>query len=55
MRRILFAAIAATFLSGVGLAGAAAVSPQAASTQFTCSHFSDPTVEFVWSHACHDI
>lgn len=55
MRRLLFAAIAATFLTGVGFAGAASASPHASSTQFTCAHFSDPTVEYVWAHACHDI
>jgi len=53
MRRLLFAAIAATFTAGIGLASAASASPEASSTQFTCVHFSDPTVELVWSHVCH--
>ena len=53
MRKLLFAALSATLATGIGWATSAAAAPQASSqTQFTCSHFQDPTVELVWSHVC---
>ena len=40
-------------LAGIGLTGAASASTDtSAQTSFTCAHFQDPTVEFVWSHVC---
>ena len=53
MRKLLAAAIAATFATGVAVATSAAASTEAApQAQFTCTHFQDPTVELVWSHVC---
>lgn len=53
MRRLLFAALAATMASGIGFATTASAAPEATSAGFTCMHFNDPTVELVWSKVCH--
>jgi len=53
MRRLLLAAIALTLGSGIGVATTASAAPQHGSTQATCMHFNDPTVELVWSKVCH--
>ena len=50
MRKLLAAAIAATFATGIGLATTASASPQAA--PITCVYIQNPTVELVWSHVC---
>ena len=49
MRKLL-AVLTVVVAAGIGFAGPASAAPQ---TEFTCSHFQDPTVEFVWSHVCH--
>jgi hypothetical protein len=55
MRKLLVASLVAVLGAGTGVgvsvATAASAAPHA-SSGFTCSHFSDPTVEFVWSHVC---
>jgi hypothetical protein len=54
MRRLLFAALAMTLGSGIGVATAASAAPsQHGSTQATCLYFQNPTVELVWSKVCH--
>lgn len=54
MRRLLITALSLLVAGGVGVATSASAAPHAATqTSFTCSHFQDPTVEFVWSHVCH--
>ena len=56
MRKLLAALVTALVATGIGVAGAASAAPpahRAAQTGFTCSHFQDPTVEYVWSHVCH--
>ena len=51
MRKLIATALTLVLGTGIGLATAASAAPQAApQTTFTCSHFQDPTVEFVWSH-----
>jgi hypothetical protein len=53
MRKLLALALSGTFLAGVGAATAASAAPTAAPTPTTCVYFSNPTVEYVWSHVCH--
>jgi len=54
VRKLLFAALSATLLSGVGLATTASAAAHPAShTEATCMYFSNPTVELVWSKVCH--
>lgn len=54
MRKLLATVLTVVLGAGIGVATAASAAPQAASqTTFTCMHFQDPTVELVWSHACH--
>jgi len=50
MRKLLIV-LTIVLTAGVASAGTASATPQASA--FTCSHFTDPTVEFVWSHVCH--
>jgi hypothetical protein len=52
MRRLLVLSLVATLGTGIGLASSASATPRAASPQFTCVYFSNPTVEYVWSHVC---
>ncbi|MBV9097240.1 MAG: hypothetical protein JO079_04195 [Frankiaceae bacterium] len=54
MRKLLFAALSATLLSGVGLATtASAAAHPTTHTEATCMYFQNPTVELVWSKVCH--
>ena len=46
MRKLL-TLLALVLATGIGFATTASASPT------TCTHFQDPTVELVWSHACH--
>jgi hypothetical protein len=49
MRKLLIV-LTVALTASLGFAGTASAAP---TTDFTCSHFQDPTVEFVWSHVCH--
>jgi len=52
MRRLLFAALAVTLGSGIGVATTASAAPQHSSNLATCMYFQNPTVELVWSTVC---
>ena len=56
MRKLVLAALSAAVATGITFAGAASAAPtHAASTQTpaTCVVWTNPTVEYVWSHVCH--
>ena len=52
MRKLL-TVLAVVLTTGIAFATTASAAPQpSAQTAYTCAHFQDPTVEFVWSHVC---
>ena len=58
MRKFLVAAMSVAVAGGIGAATVVAsaapqVSAQNEQTTFTCAYFQNPTVELVWSKACH--
>ena len=53
MRRLLFAALAATLGSGIGLATTASAAPAPTAGPATCMVWQNPTIELVWSKVCH--